>query len=174
MTSDYLAEIKAYHSEFLEPYTGKPVGATEVEIAQLETRIGFRLPLAYKQYLLWMGKDESGVFAGSSWFLKDVLSNTLDAPHLLKLSKVKYRFPSKYLVFMGHQGYMYAWLTHPKNPRQPENPPVYFFSEGFKDKKVMKYESFTNFLMAEMKHMGYFIQKARSIRARASIVEKPK
>lgn len=122
----------------------------------LERRICFNLPLAYKKYLLWMGADEGGIFRGSTWFLKDVLDNTHYGPRLLQFNKVKYKFPSKYLVFMGHQGYMYAWLTHPKHPTRPENPPVYFFIEGAKDKKIITYASFTDFLFAEVKYMGSF------------------
>ncbi len=68
---DYLSEARRLYEEAMEPYKGSTVGATEAEIATLEQEIGFALPDAYRQYLLWMGQDCHGIFAGSEWFLQD-------------------------------------------------------------------------------------------------------
>lgn len=58
---DHLVEVKHYHRTMVAPWTGPPVGCTEAEEAALCARIGWPLPLAYRQYLRWMGADYSGV-----------------------------------------------------------------------------------------------------------------
>ena len=77
---DYLAEIREFHRQFVEPYKGKPKGCSFYEIRTLEESLGFELPLAYKQYLAWMGKDYQGVFVGCDWFITNVEDNTALVP----------------------------------------------------------------------------------------------
>jgi hypothetical protein len=36
---DYLSEVKEFHRQFVEPYTGKPKGCWDFEIRALERKI---------------------------------------------------------------------------------------------------------------------------------------
>jgi len=70
------------------PHLGEPVGCAESEIDALQAELGFPLPVAYRQYLLWMGADHDGIFIGCDWFLKDVKQNTAYLSDLLAENKV--------------------------------------------------------------------------------------
>ena len=107
---DYLAEVKEFHRQFAEPYKGKPKGCWDFEIRALEKSFGFELPLAYKQYLAWMGKDYNGVFVGCDWFISNVEDNTALVPELLTENNISFVLPENYLCFFSHQGYIAAWF----------------------------------------------------------------
>jgi hypothetical protein len=147
---DYLAEIKR-----IAPRSLKPVGCNEQEVVDLEAKIGYALPEAYRQYLLWMGNDHTGILGGSNWFLRDVIENTEYVPELLAENSVDFALPEHYLAFFGHQGYMTAWFILPK---ESENPMCYFYGEGQKHKgqpitKPIIEGTFTEFLFIEIKGM---------------------
>jgi len=151
---DYLKEIKEFHKQNIEIYEGKTIGCTEEEIAILEKEIGFKLPLSYKQYLLWMGHDYKGIFVGSDWFITSVLENTKYTASLLKSNKLEYILPKNYLSFFGHQGYNYAWFSLPK---RNDNPEVYFWGEGQDLLKPKIVETFTKFLFDDMKELAVLL-----------------
>lgn len=143
----YLAEIKLYHQLLIEPLKGKPVGCDDNEILALERHVGFPLPLAYKQYLSFMGKDYNGVFVGSDWFITDVKENTERVPELLKENHIAFVLPENYLCFFSHQGYIAAWFDLTKTG---DNPEVWFYGEGQGiDSPVIK-GRFTEFLFQDL------------------------
>ena len=151
---DYLHEIKEFHSLNIEPYKGKAVGCSENEIKEIEVKIGYSLPDAYRQYLLWMGKDYKGIFIGCDWFISDIIDNTELLAELLIENQVNYKLAKHYLVFFSHQGYMAAWFDLPK---ESENPTVYFFTENRESVAVTIEEKFTDFLFNDMKGMASFL-----------------
>ncbi|HHH27592.1 MAG TPA: SMI1/KNR4 family protein [Polyangiaceae bacterium] len=70
-------KAKAYYQAHLKSRYGTPRGCSTEEVDALEKQVGHPLPAAYREFLLWMGKDKEGVFRGSDWFV-----NTLRAtPH---------------------------------------------------------------------------------------------
>lgn len=148
---EYLAEIKQFHKQSVEPYTGKPVGCSEREILVLEQKTGFVLPEAYKQFLQFMGKDNDGVLCGSGWFLRDIGLNDTMVIDLLEENAITFQLPEHYFLFFSHQGYMAAWF---ELPRLNENPPVFFFSEGKDWNKPQKTDTFTTFLFDELKGLA--------------------
>jgi hypothetical protein len=153
---DYLSELKKFHAENVEPYKGKAVGCSQEEIKELETKIGYPFPEAYRQYLEWMGKDYHGAFVGSNWFITDVIGNTEYLPELLAENKVDLKLPEHYLVFFSHQGYMAAWFELPK---ENDNPTVYFFTEGKESPVVTVEGKFTDCLFEDMRGMASFLPK---------------
>ncbi len=153
---DYLAQIKEFHRQAVEPYLGKPRGSSEDEVRKLERQCGFDLPLAYKQYLLWMGNDYEGIFRGSDWFLKDALPNTAWLPQLLDENQLHVELPSHYLAFFDHQGYVIAWFALPSIS---DNPPVWYFGEGQDMQTPKLFESFTIFLDEFMRKNAAIVQR---------------
>lgn len=151
---DYLSEAKQLHKDAIEPYKGPPVGAPEAEIAALEHEIGFALPEAYRQYLLWMGEDYKGCFVGSEWFLQNGYNDgklPTDIDDLYGLDFSRFVLPEQFFTFFSHQGYMAAWFLLPK---EAEDPPVYYFGEGQGMTVPVLHGTFTQFLLMEMKSVA--------------------
>lgn len=154
---DYLQEIKRFHVEHVEPFMGKPVGCSQLEIDEFEKQIGFLLPEAYRQFLEWMGKDYHGIFRGSDCFINHVVNNTEWLPQLLAENNIDFKLPEHYLAFFSHQGYRMAWFELLKIN---EDPPTYFYTEG-KDLTAPVIEgTFTDFLFKELKNMAKFVSKS--------------
>ena len=148
---DHLAKVRAFHARAVEPHLGKPRGCTEVQVRRLEKRVGFELPEAYRQYLLFMGADREGVFQGSYWFLDDVSASTDLVPDLLAQNHVAHELPDHYLGFFSHQGYMAAWFALPK---EAEDPRVFHFNEADEARVVRTTVRFTKFLLDELRGMS--------------------
>jgi len=151
---DHLVQIRSFHKEMVEPWTGPPVGSSEGEILDLEARLGWRLPLAYKQYLAFMGADYQGTFVGCDWFIKAAKVNTIDFE--LAYMEVDYTPRGDTLTFMSHQGYIFGWLDL---PFLSDNPPVYFYNESAKDNAIVRYVRFTDLLLAELEYMSSFLRR---------------
>ena len=81
-TRMHLAKSIALYRDVRFPLA-EPVGASNAEVDALEARLGCQLPAAYREYLLWMGNDRSGVMAGTECFLADVDDNELGLSELL-------------------------------------------------------------------------------------------
>jgi len=105
----------------------QPKGCSVEEVDELEAKIGFPLPAAFREYLIFMGKDYKGVMVGTNCFITDVISNTEYLPELLEENNLDYKLPKNYLAFFGHQGYIMSWFAL---PCVEDNPVCYFFSEG--------------------------------------------
>lgn len=151
---DHLFEVKAFHRKMIEPWTGPPAGCSAAEVDALEARLGWRLPLAYKQYLRFMGADREGVFVGSDWFIESATVNTMvnELAHM----EVDYTPPGDTFEFVCHQGYIHGWLDL---PAVSDDPPVYFYNEGGRDNRIVEYVRFTDLLMAELRYMGHFVRR---------------
>jgi SMI1 / KNR4 family (SUKH-1) len=136
---------KALYAKKLQDRYGKPVGCNQEEIANLERDLGFFIPAAYKDFLLWMGNDKNGFFRGSEIFCSDVVENRQTLYELLEHNQISLSLPSKLLVFFSHQGYMAAWFDAGlDNP----DPPTSFFAESDSG-ELITYEKFSDFLTVE-------------------------
>jgi hypothetical protein len=144
-----LAMAKALHAESVAPILGQPIGASEEDIAALESRIGLRLPEAYRQYLLWMGRDFNGIFRGSNWFIFDLESNREVLSGLLEEVGSQYPMATSHIVFFTHQGYMAAWFDTAGSQADPE---CWFVNDGMHDPSVSG--KFTEVLLADLKGLS--------------------
>lgn len=122
----------------------------------LEARLGWRLPLAYRQYLLFMGADRKGVFVGSDWFIESASVNTIDTE--LAYMEVDFTPPGDTLEFMSHHGYIHGWFDL---PAVSDDPPVHFYTESGPKNHVTEYPRFTDLLMAELRYMSHYTRKVR-------------
>lgn len=129
----------------------KPKGCSVQEINELEMSVGFLLPEAYKQYLLYMGKDYQGPLRGTDCFLKHALQNTAYLPDLLDENQNPFELPDNYLAFYSHQGYAMAWFILPK---ENDNPPVYYWNEGQDLKIPTQFSTFTDFFVNELREIS--------------------
>ncbi len=152
---DYLKEARDFYSAAIKPFKGKPVGCSQSEVDSLEISLGFSLPEAYKQYLLWMGKDYSGVYQGSDCFLKNIQPNGIYLQDLLDENNVDYKLPENYLVFFMHQGYVARWFELPK---ESENPQTYYYHEAEYEFPVTDLE-FSKVLLSDLKSSAQILPK---------------
>ena len=142
-----LDEIKEFYRREIQPKLGNPVGATPDEIDKLEKAIGCELPDAYREFLLWMGKDHRGIFQGSDCFIEHVPDNKEVLENLLRDNKVEYEVPSNCIVFFTHQGYIAAWFFAGKAEPDPE---IWVYSESIEMEKPQTYGTFSGWLSAEI------------------------
>ncbi|MCB1051623.1 MAG: SMI1/KNR4 family protein [Acidobacteria bacterium] len=152
----YLVEISELYDLQIKPYFGQPKGSDFTEIKALENEMAAKFPLAYTEFLLWMGRDKNGVFSGSNYWIDCVLSNNNYLPELLAENQIDYQLPKSYVTFFMHQGYIAAWF---ELPFLSENPECLFFSEGQGFSSHQKYSSFTEFILNEMKNHTKHIHK---------------
>lgn len=144
-------EAKAFYRSHLATRNGRPRGCSVEAIDALEARVGSRLPGAYRDFLLWMGDDKDGVFRGSEWFASDVAENTAYVPELLRENGLGWRPDRPVLAFFSHQGYMLAWF---ELPATEDDPRCYFFSEGSEVGRIECQQTFSEFLLTELRQVA--------------------
>ena len=116
-------------------------GCTSEEIDRLEKLAGIRLPKAYREFLLAIGRRAGKLFQGT-----DILFPALDgvrdaAIHLLHENGETFRLPSDAFVFSMHQGYEFDYFI----ASQGDDPPVYQYVEG-SGSPALIWPSFSEFL----------------------------
>jgi hypothetical protein len=148
---DYLTELRHFHQHAIQPYLGLPKGCSPRTLAQFEQSLTYELPLAYRQYLAWMGEDYAGILQGTNCFITDVHANTAALPNLLAENQIAFALPASMLVFYMHQGYVAAWFTLPK---ESDNPLIWFFSEGQDMMQPITAGTFTDFLLTDMQGLA--------------------
>jgi len=157
---DYLTELRRFHQHAIQPYLGLPKGCSPRTLAQFEQSLAQELPLAYRQYLAWMGEDYAGIFQGTNCFIRDVQANTTALPNLLAENKIAFALPTSMLVFYMHQEYVAAWFTLPK---ESDNPLIWFFSEGQDMTQPITAGTFTDFLLTDMQGLAAILAETRRI-----------
>jgi hypothetical protein len=142
----HIAQSVAVHRSLVEPALGPPVGASELDVAAVEGRLGGEFPSAYREYLLWMGSDRDGLLRGTDCFLGNVESNEQGFADLLQENEFP---PLQYrpVVFFLHQGYIACWF---RMGDTEEDPMVFSFSEGEREAGIRMLGSFSKWLLAEI------------------------
>jgi len=94
------------------------------EVANVEEELSIKLPVAYKEFLLEMGKNANSFMVGSSCYYDEILYLKGWADELLEENKFK-ALPNNCFVFWMHQGYQFAFFFLDAG----DDPPVYYYSE---------------------------------------------
>lgn len=94
------------------------------EIVDLEKELDIFLPEAYKEFLLWMGKDTNKFLEGSEVEYKHLVKIQAWADELLK-ENGHLLLPDNAFVFHIHQGYQFSYFLLDGN----DDPEVYFYDE---------------------------------------------
>jgi len=152
LTTHRLMSIEAakqFHALHVEPRIGAPVGASAADVEKLESKLGFPLPQAYRDYLLWMGRDWDGIFRGSAWFIDCIFSNHGMLRELLEEEEVEYQLKDSHVVFFSHQGYMAAWFDAESADPDPE---CWFMTDGLSEPRPSG--RFSEALLNDMKGLA--------------------
>jgi hypothetical protein len=134
------------HRVAVEPLLGAAVGAPPGEVAALEQRLGCQLPLAYREFLLWMGADRDGLLRGTECFIDSVEQNQQSLVELLE-ENGQPALGYKPVVFFMHQGYIACWF--PMGGRD-DDPLVYSFNEGDSHRGIKELGRFSDWLLTEL------------------------
>ena len=128
----YLQEIIIILEKFLTKFGGKVIPCTQKEIDELESMLHsqYHLPLAYKEFLLYGGKQISNLFGyiDSSYRSAKVLlgHNYQYVIHLLEMEDSNARLPDDIFVICEHLDCHFTYLLLTEG----EDPPIYWWEKG--------------------------------------------
>jgi SMI1 / KNR4 family (SUKH-1) len=105
------------------PYTIR--GCSTKEIAEIEAEVGRKLPLAYREFLMRMGRGAGEFYVGSNLFYPDVLGISEAAHALVAEDEAGLVLPQDAVVFIMHQGYQFVFMRADEG----EDPSVYYYME---------------------------------------------
>ncbi|WP_017660525.1 SMI1/KNR4 family protein [Baaleninema simplex] len=126
----YLERAKQRYAEMMEefkdlnlPYQTLPAYPENIE--QLERQLGFPLPAAYKEFLLWMGGGADRFMDHLDFGVGDVPYNQEDAPELME-DYCREPLPDDAIVFaMAGQGYYFFFIR----VSEGEDPPIHSYRD---------------------------------------------
>lgn len=135
------------------------VPCTEDEVHQLEQTLGLRLPLAYREFLLWMGHYAGGYLAGYDWRFEALFHLKEWALELLEENQSTEILPEDAIVFFMNQGYRFMFFR----VSEGENPPVYEYSEIIKPRRFrLVFQQFSEFVSYHLEEARQHIEKVKS------------
>jgi hypothetical protein len=146
----HIARAVEGHRRLVEPALGPPTGASPADVLALERDLGAPLPAAYREYLLWMGRDRDGILRGTNCFVDDVLSNNLALPELLRENGIPPP-QARYVTYFMHQGYIACWFPLAADP---DDPPVLRFDEGRRASGIEAPGTFSEVLCREIESLA--------------------
>ena len=152
MKFQYIKETTKLLEKFIEKHGGKVVSCTQEEIDKLESMLpnSYHLPAAYKEFLLYCGKDMGDISGITCFSYKQVLSiiedNNTDIKGMLEMCDADDELPADIFVISQHimSNFEYILLS------EGENPPVYFWSEEEEaglETAVKRNNSFSEYLI---------------------------
>jgi hypothetical protein len=102
-------------------------GCTFIEIRDLESYFGLRLPERYKEFLQTMGKSAGQFMVGTDMFYKSLFNNREALEEVLGLDAHPFPLKKEMFVFSSHQGYIFHFFD---TSLGIDDPPVYGYAEG--------------------------------------------
>lgn len=134
----------------------KVEGVTIPDIVDLEKQLSIFLPEAYKEFLLWMGKDPS-IFLRGSEIEYEHLSKIQGWANEILEERGLPPLPSNAFVFFIHQGYQFCYFLLDEG----DDPKVYLFDEVISEKIELLKESYSQWVTTEAEiHCQY--QRAKN------------
>ena len=134
------------------------IPCTAEEVLLLEQQIRLSFPIAYREFLLTMGKGAAGFLVGSEFLYQDLRGLQEVAREMLAEDAFPQQLPEDTFVFFMHQGYQFNFFR----TSEGDNPPVYRYFEG-KDQETFPliYPHYTDFLLTELRDHADFLQRRR-------------
>jgi hypothetical protein len=118
------------------------VGCKPEEVNHIELDQSTVLPLAYREFLLTMGRGAGVLFIGSDVFYPRIIGLKADAAALLIEASDDWSLPQDSCVFFMHQGYQFYYMLSSEG----DDPPVYYYFEGRGQPGASAYDSFLEWL----------------------------
>ncbi|WP_017660523.1 SMI1/KNR4 family protein [Baaleninema simplex] len=172
MTFQYIEEAIFLFESIIQGDDVEVIPCTLKEVAELETLLPrpYKLPTAYKEFLLYGGKKMAGVFGGNNFSYKMAKILAEDGYRrlftIVKAWEKKDSFDPEFFALTEHLGsnMYYLKLT------EGENPPIYYWDEeyevGLEDSEKlyrnlpeMKYKTFSEFLLRQIRAYGTYFHE---------------
>jgi hypothetical protein len=141
----YIKEAKKLVKElnFISPEDIKP--CTEQDIMDLEKNLGFKLPEAYKEFLLWAGHKLGKMFKEDLIYYNDVIQNNKALK--FEIPNEGFVLPEDIFIIATDYSWLYIIFSFLKDG---DNPPIYIYdTNGDTIKKI--YESFSDYIVGIIK-----------------------
>jgi hypothetical protein len=144
----YLEKAKKRAEDFYRLTGTHPYPCAIEEVEELECWSGHRLPEAYREFLLWMGKGGGGFLQGSDCFYRDLKDLPSAVLELLEEDQFVGKLPENVFVFFLHQGYQFNFFYFDDG----DDPPIYWYLEEIPARAsfVQLYSCFSEFILAEL------------------------
>lgn len=120
MSATIASSLQRLRSAGLTP-PDRTRGCSGEEVAHLESKLGFRLPATYREFLLALGHDAGSFMVGSDFSFDRLLDLQVEARALAREGAPRTAFP-----FLMHQGYEFLFFM----VGDDEDPQVHRFEEG--------------------------------------------
>jgi hypothetical protein len=112
----YLSESKAFYQTYIEP-TQAPQSCSSAEVEALELLCGHTLPLAYRQYLLWMGKEGTPL-QPYEWLTQHAVQETTQLFQSTSRSANFSSLPQQCFI-ISYKSYKFEWFFLPSDSDDP-------------------------------------------------------
>ena len=163
MKFQYIKETTKLLEFFLDKYGGKIISCTKEEVDKLESMLpdSYQLPAAYKEFLLYGGKEIGQLYEPGSRFdyikaLNYVKNGRGSAISLLKQYEANPQLPDDIYVLSTYMSSYFNFFRLTEG----ENPPVYEWNEEDEvgtEAIVKAHESFTDFIVDEIRMRNFLL-----------------
>jgi SMI1-KNR4 cell-wall len=128
----YLEKAKALYTQLRPDEANKVEPCLESEVNFLENELSIKLPKAYREFLLWMGRYGGGFWRGSDGFYRSLTEINLWAHDLLKENSL--RLPDDAFVFYWEPTQCFDFFLISEG----DDPPVYFYIDPALEELIRK------------------------------------
>lgn len=161
---DLATSMKSLRDLIIEHGVATPaeiLGCDEAEVEHLEGNLSVRLPLAYRLFLLSMGKCAGNLFSGTDIFYERISRFREWLLEAVAESGDNFALPGDAVVFMSHQGVVFMFFR----TSDGDDPPVYRYCQGT-GAPIVQDQSFIEFLRSAIFEQIEMQRVRRSLRAR--------
>jgi hypothetical protein len=143
----YLDKTKKRFEELSFVPPDKVIPCTAQDIETLQKQLNCTLPLAYKEFLLWMGHGAGQFMTGSLFFYDDLQDIQLLAVEMLEEDEFPQPLPTDTFVVWIHQAYQFTFFRLTEG----DNPPIYYYKEMQAEKTFQQtIKRFSDYLTTEI------------------------
>lgn len=138
------------------------VGCDEREVSWLEEKLGASVPLAYKLFLLSMGKAAGGLMVGTDFFFGRISEHRQWFLEAVAECGDQVSLAEDSIVFMSHQGVVFMVFRSSEG----DNPPVYRYVQNTNE-LIKISDTFTDFVEMCISAEATMHQEREDFRARS-------
>ncbi|MBF2049789.1 MAG: SMI1/KNR4 family protein [Elainella sp. C42_A2020_010] len=140
-------------------WTDEAKPCTLDEVKFLEQKLNLSLPLAYQEFLLWMGHGSGEFMRGEDFQFGQLKSIREGALELMQFNNFPEPLPDDAIVFTIHQGCAFGFMQGSEGC----NPPIHFYFEQENGQGLIKWNNFNNlesYLLDYMESLIKFFNKS--------------